>query len=706
MKNYAPPKLRQIVTEAIFRRRRIVLATVWIVLGLVLLATLLMHRKYQAQAKLMIQNVRSNAPLNTSPTETLVSQNDVSPTEVNSEVDLLQSAAVARVALDKGAGDMSANISQPEGQRQAEQVAALEHRLTVEPVHQTSLINVSLLANSPGLAEKQLQNVLDAYFQERSNAGRSSGAASFFAQQVEAKGKQLDTDTSAMSDFQVKNDIGDLDDQKKLQVQRIASLEDQLNTANATLARDQSTAAANRHQLMLTPARTASTQRTITNQYSQEHLDSELIDLLNRRAELVKRYVPTDRQIVEINEKIATTQRAITQARANPASESATDVNPVWETLTSSVATTTGDVSGLAAQRAELERQRTAAVSRLNDLETATASYDELKRRMQQSQADYQLYVQKRDEAQVAEALDKEKMFDVALVQPPMASYDPVRPKPVLYLVAGLIFALLLGTALALYADTSADQVYTPAQLDGLTGQRTLATFADEDDADGLSDRNRTEYRRVLVAMHSALRHERAEEAGNKQAFWETAETAVVVAFTSAGAGEGVTHIVDGLAGEASRQPDTKVALLDAREMLERYHAEGSVSFGLRYDDVRHCWVLAPADANNGTTRVLQGGPQGQFAARLRPLLVDARKQFDYIFFDCPSLAESTLAIELEPCVDGYVAVVGAGSARKTNVENLGETLGDARVPLLGYVLNRRRYPVPRWLHNVVWSRA
>ena len=97
------------------------------------------------------------------------------------------------------------------------------------------------------------------------------------------------------------------------------------------------------------------------------------------------------------------------------------------------------------------------------------------------------------------------------------------------------------------------------------------------------------------------------------------------------------------------------------------------------------------------------GGTQGQFSARLAPLLLEARKEFDFLFLDCPSIGESTLAGELDLCVDGYVAVVTAGSARKQSLEQMTAMLRESRAPLLGYVLNRRQNPVPGWMHRLIW---
>ncbi len=706
MKTYAPPKLRQILTEAVFRRKQIFVATVCVVVGLAAIATLLMHKKYKSQAKLMVQNVRSLTPLSTNPNDRQVSQTDVSPEEINSEVDLLQSGGVARRALQ----DQIAGLKTSE---QDSRIVNLQHRLIVEAVHQTNLINISLIANSPEDADLQLRKVLDSYFEVRAGTARSSGAADFFNKQAETQSAIVDANQKALTDFEVAHGIADLDDQKKLQVQRIAGLQDQLTQADTALARQISLRDAEKNQLSLTPQRTRTTERTITNQYSQERFLTALVDLENRRSELLKRYVPTDRQVVEVEEKIATTKRAMATATSQPAGEQATDVNPVYQQLSTALVQSGTEVHGTTAQRAEIEAQLVAARKRMNELNEATSDFDSLKRKVAQSQADYTLYAQRRDEAHIAEELDKAKMFDVSLVQAPVSSAEAVRPKPLLYLGVALAFGILLGIALALYNDTSAEQVYTPTQLDALTGTRTIATFATEGDAMVPAENNRLEYRRILFALRNSLTPRLAEEEslngpGSK---FESASSSsgdipagYCVAFTAATNGEGVSHLVSNLAQEASKQASSRVAVLDMGGLLRQFEAEEDLTFALRYLPDKQYWVLTFAKEHPGAVDPFRhAAAQGQFSARMCPLLIDARKEFDFLFLDCPSFAESTLSSELDICVDGYVAIVSAGKARKSNLEQMSAVLRESRAPLLGYVLNRRQYPVPNWMHRLLW---
>lgn len=687
---------------------------VLVVTGLVLLATLLMHRKYESSAKLVVQNVRSAAQLSTNNVDHLVSQGDISPAEINTEVDLLQSDDVARRAL----GSVTTDGLGTEQQDRA--VRNLEGRLNVEAVHQTNVINLKVLAKSPVQANRDLQSVIDAYFEERAGTARNSGAAGFFEAQLQSKSRQLDQDQAALTAFEVQHGIADLDDQKKLQVTRISALQDQLEQSEATLAAQRSKASTQEQELSTTPARSRTQERTITNQYSQERLNTSLVDLENHRTELLKRYVPSDRQIVEIDDKIVTTRKAMADAGTHPAGESSTDINPVWQQLSVAVATSGGEISGLDGQRVTLTGQVAGAQNRLRELEEATAGYAALRRKVQQSQADYTLYAQRRDEARISEALDREKLFNVGVLQKPLASPEPVRPKPVLYTAVGFVFSLFLGIALALYADLSGGQVHSPAQLEAMTGTRTMATFADETPGKPLSESNVLQYRRVLMSVRqsvAALRPLWSEApmaalatAGGGGAWrpetmddFDANQHGSCVAFTSALRREGVTFLANHLATQAARQTSSRVAVLDMPMLLHRFETYGEVSLATRFDESAEHWVLAFEETPKTLTARHARGAQGLFSSRLRPMLEQARREFDLLILDCPSLQASTLAAELAPCIDGFVAVVRADTSRKQNIEDLISQLTSTNAPVLGYLLNGRHYPVPKWLYRLMW---
>lgn len=707
---YVAPKVRQIIAEAAFRRKYLVLWTTCLLTALTLVLSLAMHRKYEAHAKLIVQNVRTAAQLTTSNTDHLISQGDVSQAEINTEVNLLESDGVARRAL--GLSHESEETAQ--SHRLTEK---FKQQLTVEAVHQTNVIDLKMLGGSPADAKHNLQHVIDAYFEERAGAATNSGAAEFFEEQLADKTRQLNADQQALTQFEMDHGIADLEDQKKLQVTRLSALQDALASADASFASLGNKSAQEQRVLSATPARSETLVRTITNQYTQERLNTTLVDLQNRRTELLKRYVPTDRQITEIEEKILTLRRALNDAASHPATEQATDVNPVWLQLSGMVATSSGDLSGLEGQRTKLAAQIEAAKGRLDELESATSTYGDLRRKLQQSQSDYALYAQRRDEARISEALDRQKLFDVAVTQGPLASAEAVRPRPVLYVATAFLFSLLLGISMAVYGDLASGQVYTPAQLDALTGSRTWATIADEASAPFAKTANRNQLRRLLFAMRQAIVGGRATHDVNHQLTPREGDPAVLspvhagsdalgicVAFTSALPGDGVTFTVNQLAQEATRNAPARVAILDTRTLLQKVTvgkipdlamqlAPGASHWTLGAPEPLHQEALGPAVAPDRRM---------QTAGQLRRALRQMRHEYDLVLLDCPNLASSTMAGELAACVDGYVLVVRAGVTRKQNIEDAAAQLSVTSVPVMGHVLNGRDYPLPRWLHKII----
>ena len=50
--------------------------------------------------------------------------------------------------------------------------------------------------------------------------------------------------------------------------------------------------------------------------------------------------------------------------------------------------------------------------------------------------------------------------------------------------------------------------------------------------------------------------------------------------------------------------------------------------------------------------------------------------------------------------VDGVAVVVEAGQTRREEILNAQRTIENAGGKFLGFVLNKRRYPVPEWLYK------
>lgn len=188
------------------------------------------------------------------------------------------------------------------------------------------------------------------------------------------------------------------------------------------------------------------------------------------------------------------------------------------------------------------------------------------------------------------------------------------------------------------------------------------------------------------------------------------------IAFTSASEGEGVSHVTQLFAVEMARHTGRRTLIIAA----ERLHSLGvedymQMPWNCHPTNVENVWML-PANKSRTVNPTANGENEDQELPTRSFLMrvakqgeevdtgldsVDAlRVSFDNILIDCRSLHNSSDAAVLASNVDGVVIVVEAGHTRREEIVNAQRTIEQTGGKFLGFVLNKRRYPVPEWLYK------
>jgi Mrp family chromosome partitioning ATPase len=84
----------------------------------------------------------------------------------------------------------------------------------------------------------------------------------------------------------------------------------------------------------------------------------------------------------------------------------------------------------------------------------------------------------------------------------------------------------------------------------------------------------------------------------------------------------------------------------------------------------------------------------------LQELLRRARELFEYVVIDAPSLPQHPESLLLARQADGVILVVESEKTRKQSALWAKRQIEKAGVPLLGVILNRRKYRIPTWLYK------
>ncbi len=457
------------VAEACFRRRVRFLSVVFAVALATVGSIIFMPRRYEATMQLLVLNARQYAVITSDADEPNKQVGEVSDSDVNSQAELLRSHDVLNGALDQ------LNFSKTTGLARDKALEKIQHHLDVAPVRQSSILNVTLVDSSPGKARDTLQAIANSFVEKELKLLHPTAGQRVFTSLVQDAREQLTAAQQHFIDFKIKTGVASLSQDETGLVQQVRDAAVQDDALGSDLAAEQQRLQTAQEELTRHPERITTQNKSVPNGQAVQELSTKLVELKNKRTALLTGYMPTDRFVHEMDEEIATTEQTLKQMQTNSASEFTTDVNPLHQELAAQLARSSISSAGLAAKRGAVDAQRRTSVQKFKTLEAQSARFDALQRQVAEAQQNYDTAVHKRDQAFVEDALDRDRILNVAFAATPSASWVPVQPRPFLYAALGLFAALFLGVGSCAFAEVGRETVYSAGELDAVTGVLTLA---------------------------------------------------------------------------------------------------------------------------------------------------------------------------------------------------------------------------------------
>ena len=80
--------------------------------------------------------------------------------------------------------------------------------------------------------------------------------------------------------------------------------------------------------------------------------------------------------------------------------------------------------------------------------------------------------------------------------------------------------------------------------------------------------------------------------------------------------------------------------------------------------------------------------------------LSEIKREFEFVIIDAPPLVNSPETKAVASMVDGAVLVLQSGKSRKKVAHRAIEELNDMGVPVLGGILNRKKFYIPNWIYK------
>ena len=641
----------------ILLRYRLMVAVVFA--SVVALAVLKSHTTrplYKAEAQLLID--RESPSILTFKGVSDVNERGFADDYYQTQNKLLQSRSLARkvvlemgllrepeFAADGAAGDRAIDSA----------VNVFLGKLNVQWIRSSRLVAVSFESRSPELAARAANTLASAYIAQTLEARAQTAveASRWLARQVEDQRAKVGAAEVALQAVREKEGIVNIDERRVLLEQRLRELGSSLTALKSQRVQKEA---------LYRQMRGERDPEELPEALRSKLIESLRIDLARLERDLAERrqrYLEHHPEVVRLRSQIEETRRTI-------ALESARIVRAAEIDYEATAAQEKGVAGALEAAKAEAL-----------DLQRRAVQYDSLKREMEAGKEVLNSLMARLKQADVAQALESSNL---RLADPATVPRVPIRPRPALDLLIGIVLGGALAVGLAFLRDGLDDTLKTPDDV-RLGLPATLLAVIPRAEAGAAGEGAKGEGYRLLRA---ALGHAWRDGGGR----------AVLVTSTAPGEGKTLTSVqlarALAAAGERALLIDADLRKPQAHEVLGGRRSPGLVEVmagHAKLEDAVQSLPHGPAFLGSGGA-----APADLLTAdRIAAVLDAARLAYRWVVLDTPPVGAVADALVMAPGADGVVVVAGAEAVPRAAVRRTLERVSESGGRVLGVVLNRAR---------------
>lgn len=448
------PTLRDLA-GVLFGRWRILAGSLLFLL-VAALAVLLVTPRYEAHFKVLLRRGRSDPMISPQPASAVnFTRPEITEEELNSEAELLRDGDLLKEVVEK-TGLLPPGTKESELPIETERTARkISQQLRVETLRKSNLIQVSYRDTDPARAARILAALSSAYVQRHTALHRPSGEVDFFEQQTADAEKRLSQSEAELVGFTRSRGIVSAELERDIALQKLGEAEASFRQTEQDLTETENNIAALRGQLASFPTRSVTLKRWADNPMLLEKLKAHQLELQLKRTELLTRFEPSYRLVQEVDRQIDETRAAIAAEALTPLREETTDKDPNYEWARMELEKAEVRAGGLRARLDDAVRQMALLRTRAQQLQSDAVDQHTLARATKAEEENYLVYLRKREEARMGDALDARRILNVAVIEPPSVPALPVH---------SVLFYFLLSFGVAL--SFSIVVVFTAEYLD------------------------------------------------------------------------------------------------------------------------------------------------------------------------------------------------------------------------------------------------
>jgi uncharacterized protein involved in exopolysaccharide biosynthesis len=437
---------------------------------------------YQSEMKVLVRKGRVDPVVSSTPSQAEFEHEGVTEEELNSEVELLHDGEILRSVvrqsglLHTGKSWFWTLLGDNEDRQLARAARRLNKRLTVEPVRKATLITVKYKSADASEAADVLHSLARAYLARHEQLHRPSGEFKFFDQQVFQSRLAVQEAELQLMEFGRDQGVTSASLERDMALQKLNEADAEVRQTQVSMAATEERVRVLKNKVDSLPERITTQVRDSDNPELMEKMKSRLLDLQLSRTALLAKYEPTYRPVQELDQEISETAATIATENRSPIRERTSDQDPNHEWAKAELLKAQVDLNALtahvSAENHLWAHYREAAIQ----LGNHAIEQEQLLHELKATEEKYLLYLNKREEARIADALDRGGILNVTIAEQPTV---PALPElsALSFGMIGLLGGGALSVTLAFVNDCLNPAFRTPDEIVAYLGSPVLASL-------------------------------------------------------------------------------------------------------------------------------------------------------------------------------------------------------------------------------------
>lgn len=463
----------------VFRRRWAIVWFFFAVVTVVGLATFLSAPTYEVRASILLKKNQAEVPLTPTESNQLVITR-LSQEDLNSELAILRSRELTETVSTELGGKRPSSLDDPspvgrvmdwldgtDGLTSHQRlVVHLEQKLRFVAVDRSNIVEIRYRSTNPEWARDVVDTLTTAYLGRRLQIHETPGATAFFADEARSARTRLEESEGAVEDYiQTAGLSLPVTSHKEALLQTLAQLEQDLAEAEVNVRESEDRVHALEARWREVPTRLPSAHRDNLAPEVEE-IQRGLVALKLRYDAVSRDYSPTNSRVTSLADQVQLAEERLREAEQRAGVINRTELNEVNQTLRAQLLSSQAELEGARARYQSLRVHAARGRRHLDEVNQKTFELERLSRDVSTHEEAYVLYVNKREEARISTAMDRQQMVNASIAQKAQLPLKPVAPRKVINMLVGLFLGAVGALGLAVVRDHFDETLSTPADAE------------------------------------------------------------------------------------------------------------------------------------------------------------------------------------------------------------------------------------------------